>query len=96
MHSLSRTQNNHRCEQVLAARDHVPHAYYKYFFESLLGTVRDGIAECSEVRGVVLFGVMFILPLFRGLLSRCVFPLVRGIPLLCVECDDHFSRRVTV
>lgn len=34
---------------MLAARDHVPHEYYKYFLESLLGTVRDGIAECSEV-----------------------------------------------
>ncbi|CAN0325485.1 unnamed protein product [Ectocarpus sp. 12 AP-2014] len=35
-------------QQVLAARDHVPHEYYKYFLESLLDTVRDGIAECSE------------------------------------------------
>ncbi|CAM9171436.1 unnamed protein product [Hapterophycus canaliculatus] len=35
-------------QQVLAARDHVPHEYYKYLFEPLLGTVRDGIAECSE------------------------------------------------
>ncbi|CAN0397988.1 unnamed protein product, partial [Laminaria digitata] len=34
--------------QVLAAREHVPHAYYKYFMDSLLDTVRDGIAECSE------------------------------------------------
>lgn len=40
----------HTTEQVLAARDHVPHAYFKYLFESLLGTVRDGFAECSEVR----------------------------------------------
>lgn len=36
-------------KQVLAAREHVPHAYYKYFMDSLLDTVRDGIAECSEV-----------------------------------------------
>lgn len=51
-------------EQVLAARDHVPHAYYKYLFESLLGTVRDGIAECSEVRtrdGAVFFSCCFCL-----------------------------------
>ncbi|CAM9290708.1 unnamed protein product [Choristocarpus tenellus] len=36
-------------DQVLAARDHVPHQYYKYFLESLVDTVREGIAECSEV-----------------------------------------------
>ncbi|CAM9715966.1 unnamed protein product [Pylaiella littoralis] len=35
-------------DQVLAARDHVPHEYYKYLFDSLLDTVRDGIAESSE------------------------------------------------
>lgn len=35
--------------QVLAARDKVPHEYYKYFLDSLLDTVREGIAECSEV-----------------------------------------------
>lgn len=35
-------------DQVLAAREHVPHLYYKYFMDSLLDTVRDGIAECSE------------------------------------------------
>lgn len=28
----------------------MPHLYYKYFMDSLLDTVRDGIAECSEVR----------------------------------------------
>lgn len=49
LHLLPRTPQ-HANDQVLAARDHVPHAYYKYLFESLLGTVRDGIAECSEVR----------------------------------------------
>ena len=27
----------------------MPHAYYKYFLDSLLDTVREGIAECSEV-----------------------------------------------
>ncbi|CAM9242918.1 unnamed protein product [Sphacelaria rigidula] len=35
-------------DKVLAARDNVPHEYYKYFLDSLLETVQDGIAECSE------------------------------------------------
>lgn len=64
-------------DKVLAARDHVPHEYYKYFLESLLGTVRDGIAECSEVSTVLILTVTY--------LAACSQNLLWGLKMMGVE-----------